>query len=233
MSQKKIALVTGANRGLGFETCRQLSKLGYQVILTSRSMPEGKRAVEKLSEGGAKIVYAQLDPTDAGSVEAAARFVEKEFGRLDVLVNNAGIFVEAGTALEPDIGVVQRTFETNTLGPLRVCAAFVPLMKKHNFGRIVNVSSGMGQLSEMGTGYPAYRLSKTALNSVTRMVSEETKGTGILVNSVCPGWVKTDMGGAQAPRSLEEGGQSIVWAATLPDNGPTGGFFRDGKPLPW
>jgi NAD(P)-dependent dehydrogenase (short-subunit alcohol dehydrogenase family) len=232
---KRIALVTGGNRGLGFETARQLAKRGAHVVLTARDIAHGKAAVERLAAEGGEFAYCQLDTASAESIEHARRFVQDEFGRLDILVNNAGILVDTGESsmLNPDLGTIRRTWETNTLGPLQLCAAMVPLMEKNRYGRIVNVSSGMGQLSEMGSGYPAYRLSKTSLNAVTKLVALETQAKGILVNSVCPGWVKTDMGGPNAQRTPEQGVETIVWAATLPDDGPTGGFFRDKKPLAW
>jgi len=161
--------------------------------------------------------------------------VLREFDRVDVLVNNAGIMIdgEEPNALPEYASVIQRTFATNALGPYLLCRALVPAMVKNNYGRVVNVSSGMGQLSEMNSGYPGYRVSKTALNAVTRMFADETRGTDVLVNSVCPGWVRTDMGGKGATRSIEQGAETIVWLATLPDGSPTGGFFRDKKPMAW
>jgi NAD(P)-dependent dehydrogenase (short-subunit alcohol dehydrogenase family) len=228
-------LITGANRGLGFETSRQLAALGLHVILTSRQASSGKPALESLRAQGGEFTFLQLDTTDPASISRAYQQVAERFGRLDVLVNNAGILIDTADSgvLTADLQVIRKTAETNLYGPILLCEAFVPLMKKNGYGRIVNVSSGMGQLSEMGPGYPAYRLSKTALNAVTRMLSQETKGTGILVNSVCPGWVKTDMGGAGAHRTPEQGAETIVWAATLPEGGPTGGFFRDKKAISW
>lgn len=237
----KIALVTGGNRGLGFETCRQLSKLGYRVLLTSRDWGKGRTAAEALRAEGHQVDFQQLDVTKDDSIATVKTFIEKEYTRLDVLVNNAGVFLDSSRAgefketasLEIPAETVRKTFEINALGAYRLCQFFVPMMKKTRYGRIVNVSSGMGQLGEMEKGWPAYRISKTALNAVTRVFSEEVKGTGILVNSICPGWVKTDMGGPEADRSLEEGVDTIVWAATLPDDGPTGGFFRDRQPISW
>lgn len=232
---KKIAVVTGANRGLGFETCRQLAKQGIQVVLTSRNEAKGKAAADKLKAEGLDVRYHALDVTSPDSVEHLAQFIRNEFGRLDILVNNAGIAVDfsEGSILNAKIDTFQKTLETNTFGSLLLCQALVPLMKVNNYGRVVNVSSGAGQLTEMNSGYPAYRLSKTALNAVTRILSQELKDTNILVNSVCPGWVRTDMGGPNATRSIEQGVDTIVWLATLPDGSPTGGFFRDRKPIPW
>ena len=234
---KKIAIVTGANRGLGFETCRQLASKDIQVVLTSRDETKGKAAVKKLQAEGLDVVYHPLDVTNAESIEHLAQFIRNEFGKLDILVNNAGIardFTDAENSIfNTKIDTLQETIETNLYGPLLLSQALIPLMKKHNYGRVVNVSSGAGQLSEMNTGYPAYRISKTALNALTRLFANELKDTNILVNAVCPGWVKTDMGGSNAPRTLEQGVDTIVWLATLPDDGATSGFWRDRQPIPW
>jgi NAD(P)-dependent dehydrogenase (short-subunit alcohol dehydrogenase family) len=231
---EKIALVTGGNRGLGLQTCLELVKQKYHVILTCRDRQEGEKLVAELKQKEIQLDFMQLDVTDSVSIEGLAKHVEKKFGRLDVLVNNAGMFVKGKTdTFSATLGDLKKTMETNTFGAFEMCKAFVPLMQKNGYGRIVNVSSGMGQLSEMGTGYPAYRLSKTALNAVTKIFAAEVAGSDILVNSVCPGWVRTDMGGPNAERSIEQGASGIVWAATIPKGGPTGGFFRDGKPLPW
>ncbi len=230
---KRVAVVTGANRGIGFETCRQLAKKGIQVILTSRDEPNGKAAVEKLQAEGLDVSYHPLDVTDSDSVQRLAEFIKSEFGQLDILVNNAGVSLDSSdSVLNTKIDTLRKTMDTNLYGPLLLCQALIPLMK-HNYGRVVNVSSGAGQLSDMTSGYPSYRISKTALNALTRILANELKGTNILVNSVCPGWVKTDMGGANAPRTPEQGADTIVWLATLPDNGPTSGFFRDRQPIPW
>ncbi len=263
MEDKKIALVTGANKGIGFEACRQLAKSGFKVILTSRDEKKGKNASERLKSEGLDIVYHQLDVVDDGSMKNIFGFVKKEFEKLDVLVNNAGVLLENTdmndkkvnrfsfdsknyTELEdfPDLSVFKlsdeiyrKTFEINLFGPLRMCRAFIPLMIRNNYGRVVNVSSGMGQLSgelkEMGGGWPAYRISKTALNAVTRIFAYEAVGYNIKINSMCPGWVKTDMGGPNAERTPQQAAETIVWLAMLPDNGPTGGFFRDKKRIEW
>jgi NAD(P)-dependent dehydrogenase (short-subunit alcohol dehydrogenase family) len=230
----RIALVTGANRGIGFEVCRQLARSGNKVILTARSADAGQRAAASLRREGLDVVFHPLDVTDAQSVTAARQFVEHEFGRLDILVNNAGVDLDDGVSVfDLSPALAQQTFDTNTIGPLRVCQAFVPLMRQQNYGRVVNVSSGSGQLSSMGGYTAAYAMSKTALNALTRIVADEVSAYNIKVNSVCPGWVRTDMGGPNAPRSVEQGADGIVWLAMLPDDGPSGGFFRDRKPVSW
>ena len=237
-ASKKVAVVTGANRGLGFETSRQLARLGIQVVFTSRDPSKGKAAANKLLEEGLQVVYHPLDVTSFESIEQLAQFVRQEFGRLDILVNNAGILPdpissEAGSVFNAKVETLRTAMETNVCGPLLLCQALIPLMKERNYGRVVNLSSGMGQLSHMNGGYPAYRMSKASLNVLTRILADELKGTNILVNSLCPGWVKTDMGGPNAPLTPEQGVETIVWLATLPDGGPAGGFFRDKKPIPW
>lgn len=232
----KVAVVTGGNRGLGFEASRQLAKLQYQVVLTSRDEAKGKAAAEKLQTENLDVTFHPLDVTSDESSQKLAEFISQQFGKLDVLVNNAGIYIDEvgkNSVFDAKIDTVQQTIATNVYGVLRVSQALIPLMKKQNYGRIVNVSSGMGQLHDMGGGYTGYRLSKAAVNALTRIFASELQGTNILVNSVCPGWVKTDMGGANAPRTPEQGVDTIVWLATHADGGATGGFFRDRKPIDW
>lgn len=234
---KKVAVVTGANRGLGFETSKELAKKGYTVVLTARNSLMGQEAAKKLTLEGLDVRFHALDVTDIKSIHELGDWVKKEFGRCDVLVNNAGILLDGDyddtSAFAAKIEDIQRTMETNVYGPFQMCQTFIPLMVKNGFGRVVNLSSGMGQLTDMNGGYPAYRISKTAVNAMTRIFADEVKDKNILVNSVCPGWVKTDMGGPHAERSLEEGADTIVWLATLPDGSPTGGFFRDREPIAW
>lgn len=231
---KRIAVVTGGNRGIGFETCRQLAKQGIQVILTSREEAKGKAAAEKLQAEGLDVSYYLLDVTGADSVQRLAQFIKSEYGQLDILINNAGVLIDSSDSiLDTKFDTLHQTIDTNLYGPFLLCQALIPLMEKHKYGRIVNVSSGAGQLSDMNSGYPSYRISKTALNALTRVLGNELKGTNILVNSVCPGWVKTDMGGANASRTPAQGADTIVWLATLSDDGPTSGFFRDRQPIPW
>lgn len=237
MSDKLVAIVTGAYRGLGLETCRQLAAADYSVVLTSRREQEGRNAAGGLADAGYDVRFHPMDVTEEASVASLVEFVRDTFGRLDALVNNAGIFPDPApgsgreSVFSAQLDAVRVGIETNTLAPLRLCQVLIPLMQGR--GRIVNVSSGMGQLSEMNGCCPGYRLSKTALNAVTRIFADELQGTGIKINSICPGWVRTEMGGPDATKSVEEGASGIVWAATLPDHGPSGGFFRDGEPIDW
>jgi NAD(P)-dependent dehydrogenase (short-subunit alcohol dehydrogenase family) len=233
---KKTAIVTGSNRGLGLEVARQLARLGNEVCITARKPQELERAQALLQNEGISVHAQLLDVREEKSCEALAAWAQAEWGHVDILVNNAGIFPDDAnvkTCVVP-LRVLNEGFQTNTLGPFKLCQLFFPGMKKRGYGRIVNVSSGMGQLSEMNGGTPAYRLSKTALNAVTRIFADEAEDTPDLkVNSVCPGWVKTDMGGPDADREIPEGADTLVWAATLPSSGPSGGFFRDREPIEW
>ena len=256
-------VVTGANRGLGLETCRQLAQQGMRVVLTSRDAAKGQRAADSLRAQGLAVVYRPLEVTDRESVASLAETLRQEFGPIEVLINNAGIALDGF-----DAEVARRTLAVNCLGVITVVDHLLPLLSPH--GRIVMVSSGMGQVAgltpelqakfldpamtrerlvdllytfvrdvEAGQhtqrGWPsnAYRISKAGLNAFTRLLARELAPTAIRVNAVCPGWVRTDMGGRGATRSVEEGARGIVWAALLPEDGPTGGFFRDGQPIPW
>ncbi len=231
MEYERIALVSGGNRGIGLEICRQLAERDYTVILGSRDYEKGRAAAGEL-EGN--VIPHQLDVSDPQSVDSIATSLEEEFGRLDVLVNNAGIANDEGQrGVDADLDRVREALEANVLGAWRLSEVAIPLMQRGGYGRIVNVSTGMAALEDMGSGSPGYRVSKTALNAVTRILASELRGSGILVNSVCPGWVATDMGGSSASRPVEEGADGLVWAATLPNNGPTGGFFRDQRPIAW
>jgi NAD(P)-dependent dehydrogenase (short-subunit alcohol dehydrogenase family) len=232
-NEKAISVVTGANRGIGLEICRQLARRDIQVIMTSRDEAKGKAAQQELVAEGVGAAYHQLDVTDSASIQRLANDIRQQYGRLDALINNAGIMIDEQSVLDTDLDTVRTTMETNVYGPWRLAQALVPLMEQGDHGRIVNLSSGMGQLSDMGSGSPAYRMSKTALNALTRMLADSLRGSKILVNSMCPGWVRTDMGGANAPRPVEQGADTAVWLATLPDDGPTGGLFRDREPIPW
>ncbi len=238
MAVTRTALVSGANRGIGFEVVRQLARLGILAVIGARDTKDGLAAAEKLKPEGLDIPVVALDVDREDSAPEAVAEVKRLYGRLDILVNNAAILIDAPGGfkaslfeLTPD--TVRRTMETNLLGPIRLIQAAAPLMREQEYGRIVNISSGAGQLSDMGSGYPAYRMSKAALNALTRIAAAELGGGNIKVNSMCPGWVRTDMGGPTADRSPEEGADTAVWLATLSDNGPTGGFFRDRKPIAW
>lgn len=238
MSKSRVALVTGANRGIGLEVVRQLGRLGLTAVLGSRDRAKGEAAAATLESEGIAAPVVVLDVTDARSVADAVAGVHKRFGRIDVLVNNAGVSLDGsrapvGSVLDVDPDIVARTLDANTLGPLRLIQAVVPLMRRQGYGRIVNVSSGLGQLSAMGGSWPGYRMSKVALNALTRIVAAELGAGNIKVNTMSPGWVRTDMGGASAPRSVAEGADTIVWLATLADDGPTGLFFQDRKSIAW
>lgn len=230
---KKIALVTGANRGIGFETSKQLSQLGLKVILTARDRTKGEHAAKELTDQGLDVVFHKLDVADKENIVSVYNAIEKNFLHLDVLVNNAAILYDSyQSTINADLDIVNQALETNLYGPWLLCQAFIPLMKRNNYGRIVNVSSGAGSLHYMNGGAPAYGISKVALNALTKKLASELSGTNILVNSVDPGWVATDMGG-KGGRPVEEGAKGVVWACLLPDNGPSGGFFYDGQVEPW
>jgi len=231
---EQVAIVTGANRGIGFETCRQLSQQGIRTILTSRDESKGQAAVRNLLDEGGDIIYHQLDVTDLGSISRLLTFVDENFDQLDILVNNAGIFLDRSTSVfDLPLEILQETMDTNFVGALNMCQAFVPLMRKNGYGRIVNVSSGMGSITSMDGHSAAYKLSKATLNALTRIMADELKDDHILVNTMAPGWVRTDMGGPSAPRSLAQGADTITWLATLPEDGPTGGFFEDRQLIQW
>jgi NAD(P)-dependent dehydrogenase (short-subunit alcohol dehydrogenase family) len=228
----RVALVSGANRGIGRQSTAELAGLGYRVVLGSRDLDKGEAAAREI---GVNAVACQLDVTDDQSIMRCFAWIAAEYRRLDVLVNNAGI-IGGGwstSAVDVDLDQVRKTLETNFYGAWRLTQEALPLMRRNGYGRIVNLSSGMGQLSDMGGHSPAYRVSKTGLNALTRILTAELADENILVNSCCPGWVRSDMGGLNAPRSLEQGADTVVWLATLPDDGPRGGFFRNRQPIPW
>ena len=234
MTEQQIALVTGGNRGIGFEICRQLAKLGIRVILGSRDASKGPNAAGKLIAEHLPVEARKLDVASDESIEACMDWIRRDLGRLDILVNNAGIMLEEDDAdPEQEIQIIRDTMQTNVYGPLLLSRLAIPIMKSRRYGRIVNMSSGMGSLTEMGPGYLAYRMSKAGINVVTRVLAAETQGLGVLINSVDPGWVQTSMGGTGASRTVQKGAETAVWLATLPDNGPTGGFFRDRKAIAW
>jgi NAD(P)-dependent dehydrogenase (short-subunit alcohol dehydrogenase family) len=229
-----VALVTGANRGIGYEICRQLGQAGYTVVLTARDPENGAKAAELLRREGLTVPFHPLDVTDPAAARQAAGFVAHELGRLDALVNNAAVSLDPNDSLETvDLGVLRQTLEANLVGALSCCQAFLPMMRQQEYGRIVNVSSGRGSFSKLAAGGPCYRISKTALNALTVILADEVKETNILVNAMTPGWVRTRLGGMKAPRSTSEGAEAAVWLATLPDGGPRGKFFRDREEFPW
>ena len=241
-SENKIALVTGANKGIGFEIARQLAQKDITVLIGARDQDRGTTACERLRSADLDAHFIPLDVTRATSIEAAVGKIRDDFKHLDILVNNAGIQIDTQSGiLELDRTIFQNTLETNVFGALLLAQAAVPIMKTNGYGRIVNIASTLGSLTEIASPdspytevlSPAYILSKTLLNGITVMLAKELRGSNILVNSVCPGWVRSDMGGDQAPLSPEQGADTPVWLATLPDDGPTGGFFRERQPIPW
>jgi NAD(P)-dependent dehydrogenase (short-subunit alcohol dehydrogenase family) len=228
-----IALVTGGNRGIGLEVCRQLAERGSTVVLGSRDIERGRRAAATIADGSGQVLVWQLDVTSPDDVERARARTEQELGRLDALINNAAILYDTGQRVtDADLDQARSAFETNVLGAWRMVLAFLPLLRRSAHPRVVNVSSESGSLASMTSDAPAYNVSKVSLNALTRMFAADLRRDRVLVNSVCPGWVATEMGGSGG-RPVKAGAAGIVWAATLPDDGPTGQFLRDGRPLPW
>jgi len=222
------ALITGANRGIGLEAARRLAHAGLNVVLTARDPDAGEAAAGELG-----VRFERLDVSDDDSVRDCARRLERDRVTVDVLVNNAGV-LQSGRILDMNDELMRHTLEVNLLGPLRTARAFLPGMLDRGYGRVVNVSSGSGSLTEASAYSPAYSISKAALNMLTRQLAFAAEGHGdVKVNAMCPGWVRTDMGGQSAPRSPEEGADTLVWLATLPADGPTNGFFRDRRPAAW
>ena len=227
---RSVILITGANRGIGLETARQLAVQRHDVILTARSLAKAEQAAATLT---GSVMPLSLDVVDDASVDAAVSVIRDRFGRLDALVNNAGIDYDTDQSVESaDLDRVRRILETNVLGVWRVSQAFIPLLRESRHPRVVNVSSGSGQLSGWVDPAPGYAVSKTGLNALTVQMAADWKRDRILVNAVCPGWVATDMGGSGGG-PVADGAQSVIWGLALPDDGPTGGFFRHGKRLDW
>jgi NAD(P)-dependent dehydrogenase (short-subunit alcohol dehydrogenase family) len=229
----RVALVSGANRGLGFEVARQLSEYGTTVLLGARDPDKGLRAARQLAGAPGEVIAVQLDVTRQDQVDTLARWIEVTYGRLDVLVNNAGGHYDHNAhASDADLAPALEAMQTHLFGTWRLCSALLPLMRRHGYGRIVNVSSGCGASGANSGHCVAYRTSKSALNAYTRTLAAELDGSGIAVNAVCPGWIATDLGGAGG-RPVSAGAAGIVWAANLPTPAPTGRFFRDRDVIPW
>ena len=241
MTDKKIALITGANKGIGKEIARQLGKLGITVIIGARDKKKGKEAEKELRSQGMEVLTVKLDVTKQSTIDAAALEIEKKFGKLDILVNNAGIGIDTGKPSTIDIDILYRTYDTNVFGPFRMIKTFLPLLKKSEAGRIVNMSSGLGSLERNSSQYwetsgpklLAYNSSKSALNAVTLQFAYELRKTAIKVNSAAPGFVATDINQFRGTRTVEQGARAPVRLATLPEDGPTGGFFEEEGPVPW
>ena len=232
-ARMKTVLVTGANKGIGREVAGQLARKGFHVFVAARNPDAGRKAADEIAKQSGKATFIEVDVTDNASVRAAAREFSKIADHLDVLVNNAGIMMDGDDAiLEVSDNIFRRTIETNVLGALRATRAFAPLLVKSKAPRVINVSSSGGQLTGGADGWsPAYCISKTALNGVTSQLAAALPK--LAVNSVCPGWVRTDMGGRNATRSVEEGADTIVWLASEAPQGLTGKFLRDRKEIPW
>jgi NAD(P)-dependent dehydrogenase (short-subunit alcohol dehydrogenase family) len=238
----RIALVTGANRGLGFEISRQLGLKGITIVAGAREGADAANTVERLKNEGIDAHSVILDVTAPSTVEVLPELLNVQFGGLDILLNNAGVLIDGGIPpSELDDGILRATFETNVFGAFAVTRALLPLIRKSSFGRIVNMSSSLGSLASIGDPNspfyqvvcPAYQVSKAALNALTVVFAKELKDTTVKVNSACPGWVRTGLGTERAPLSVEEGADTPVWLATLPADGPTGGFFNSRRPTPW
>ena len=234
MSEERyIAIVTGGNRGIGYEICKELARIGCNVVLTCRNEIEGRHAVAKLDFGD-KIVFHKLDVTNIKDIESLRDWIVATYGRLDILINTAGVYlVEGVSVFDVDEKIMRDTLEVNFYGAFHMCRAFVPLMRENGYARIVNVSSGYGAMSEMGGKVAAYRISKAALNALTLIMAQELRDNNIKVNAVCPSWVSTEMGGKMAPVTPKAAAKDIVHFAILGETGQTGGFFRYKKPIPW
>jgi len=237
MNDNPVAVVSGGNRGMGLATCKALAQQGFSVVLGSRNLRDGERAANALRAQELDVEAVELDVSSPAQIASLGELLRERFDRIDVLVNNAGIMEDgsdnSGSVFESDPGAIMESFKINSLGPVLLSNAVIPLMRERNYGRIVNVSSGMGQLEDRGDRHPGYRMSKTALNAATRIFAVELADTNIKINAMCPGWVRTDMGGEHADLSIEQGIDTTLWLATLPDDGPSGGFFRERKSFAW
>lgn len=234
---RRVALVTGGNRGIGLEVARLLMRQNIHVIVGARDADKGRKAAASLTENGVTADGIAIDVTDAASREHALAEIAQRFGAIDILVNNAAVLLEPGgfrsSFFDLSADIMRDTFETNVIAPAQLMRAVIPGMRTRGYGRVVNVSSIAGQLANMRSGYPAYRMSKSAMNALTRSVAAEVGVGNVKINSACPGWCRTGMGGTEADRSAEEGADTIAWLATLPVDGPTGQFFQDRKQMAW
>jgi NAD(P)-dependent dehydrogenase (short-subunit alcohol dehydrogenase family) len=228
-----VAIVTGGNRGIGYEICKELSMSGCRVVLTSRNEKDGQKAVAALRDHD-NIAYHKLNVTNSADIASLRDWILKTYGRLDILINNAGVYLDEGVSVfDVDEKIVQETLAVNFYGAFHMCRAFVPIMKQNGYGRIVNISSGYGAMNEIAGYEAAYRISKAALNALTLIIADELRDGSIKVNAVCPGWVSTDMGGKMAPISPQTAARDIVHFALVNAKGPTGSFFRHKKPIQW
>lgn len=230
---RKIAIITGASRGIGKQAALELGKQNVIVLCASRRREDSQQTVDTIRKQGGEAEAFSLDVSSPDSVREFLKEIKSKYPRIDILVNNAGIYLDQGDLENTTLEKLQGTLDTNLIGPFLLSQGILPLMKKNGYGRIVNLSSGMGQLYDMSSGYAAYRISKTAINALTRILHAEAGSKNIKVNSVCPGWVRTDMGGPTATRSVEQGAETVVWAALLGEDGPSGIFLRDKKEIPW
>lgn len=230
---RHVAIVTGGNRGIGYEICKELSGAGCRVVLTSRNEQDGRQAVAQLYAHD-NIAYHRLDVTDSEDIASLQNWILKTYGRVDILINNAGVYLDGGVSVfDVDEKIIQETLEVNLYGAFNMCKAFVPIMRQNGYGRIVNISSGYGAMNKMAGYESAYRISKAALNALTLIMADELRDGSIKVNAVCPGWVNTEIGGKLAPLSPEIAARDIVHFALIDANGPSGRFFRYKKPIQW
>jgi NAD(P)-dependent dehydrogenase (short-subunit alcohol dehydrogenase family) len=228
-----IAVVTGANKGIGFECCKQLAGKGIKVILTARDIDKGEKSANNPQSQGFNVLYHQLEVTNEKSVQDLFSFIKWKFSKLDILINNAGVYIDRGDSLSVPLSVIKKTIDVNLIGPWLVTKTLIPLLKMSKSGRIVNVSRRAGQLSNLTDHTPAYNISKLGLNGLTQIFARDLRKTNIQVNVMCPGWVATDMGTAIAPKSVEEGVDTIIWLATSEDVDYSGKFFKDREEIDW
>lgn len=232
----KVVLITGGNRGIGLECCAQLARRGWTVVLASRDKALGEKAAASLAKENVTVHPLKLDVTRPAEIAKARAWIEKKFGRLDGVINNAAVLFgedNGGYLHELKSGLFETTIQTNLIACYNLIREFIPMMKKQRFGRVVNVSSGYGSAASLTAKVGAYKLSKYALNGLTKILADEVNPKYIKINAVCPGWVRTRMGGPDATRDVQDGAKSVVWGVLLNDDGPSGGFFRDGKPAAW